>query len=320
MVHRPHLVERLNRGIDQGGKLTLLSAPAGFGKTTLVREWLAQINRSVAWLALEQSDTDATRFLTYVIAALQTIDAELGRGALAGLQSAGSSATEPAVTSLLNDILATAQQVVLVFDDYHLIESQEIHDVMLFLLDHLPANLHLVVTSRDDPPFPLPRLRIRGELTDLRATDLLFTQEETIQFFRQVMDLDISQEDAAALDARTEGWIAGLQVAGLSMRGRTAEERTQFMRMFTGSHRYLLDFLVEEVLARQPAPIQKFLLQTAILDRLSAPLCAAVIETGNPVAGADGEGVAAGTQQILAYLERANLFVVALDHGRQWYR
>lgn len=318
-VSRPHLIAQLQQGLAQRRKLSLISAPAGFGKTTLALEWLAQLD-AAAWLALDSGDNDAARFLTYVISALQTIEPGLGRNLSAGLQSPQPQPMR-AVASLLNDILSTSRQFVLFLDDYHLIEAGAVHELMTFLLDHLPANLHVVITSRDDPAFPLSRLRIRDELTELRAADLAFSVEETVLFFTEVMDLDIGREDVAALDTRAEGWIAGLQVAGLSMQGRTQAERAQFINTFAGSHRYLLDFLAEEVLARQPQTIQTFLLQTSILTRLSSSLCSAVVEGQEwSLANDDSVDPLVDSQRILEYLEQANLFVTALDHERRWYR
>src|SRR5579859_2424505 len=307
LVPRPRLIERLNHGLQAGSKLTLIAAPAGFGKTTLVSEWVAHSQRPVAWLSLDEGDNDPSGFLAYLVAALRTIDASLGAEALSQLHAERRQPppAELILTSLINELAAAPQAVVLVLDDYHLIESQPIHAALTFLLDHLPRQLHLVMTSRADPALPLARLRARGELTDLRAGDLRFTPDEAAAFLNQVMGLSLSAENVAALETRTEGWIAGLQMAALSMQGR--EDIGHFVQAFTGSHRYIIDYLVEEVLQRQPESVRSFLLQTSILDRLSGPLCEAV--TGQ----ADGSGRLQG-------LERANLFVVPLDDQRQWYR
>ncbi len=312
-VSRPRLLERLTAGLR--GKLTLVSAPAGFGKTTVLSAWVASSERPAAWVSLDEGDNDQQRFLAHVLAAMQTIDADLGSVARSDLQSPQPLPVELILTSLINEIAETAQEFILVLDDYHLIEGRSVHDALTFLLDHLPAQMHLAIASRADPPLPLPRLRGRGELTELRAADLRFTPAEAAEFLNRVMGLNLSAEDIATLEIRTEGWIAGLQMAGLamqsprSMRGHpdTASFISDFIAAFTGSHRFVLDYLVEEVLQRQPERVRSFLLQTSILDRLSGPLCDAV--TGQ----ADGRGM-------LEALERGNLFVVPLDDQRHWYR
>jgi LuxR family maltose regulon positive regulatory protein len=305
LVPRPRLIERLNAGLHAGRKLTLIAAPAGFGKTTLLSEWVTHSQRPIAWLSLDENDNDLARFLTYVVAALQTIDASLGADALDLLGARQPLPAERTLTALINDVAGRPQDIILVLDDYHLIEIPPIQDALSFLLDHLPRQLHLALASRSDPPLPLARLRARGELTDLRAADLRFAPDEAASFLNQVMGLGLSAENVAALETRTEGWIAGLQMAALSMQGR--EDIGHFVQAFTGSHRYIIDYLVEEVLQRQPESVRSFLLQTSILDRLSGPLCEAV--TGQADAGGRLQG-----------LERANLFVVPLDDQRQWYR
>jgi LuxR family maltose regulon positive regulatory protein len=313
IVSRPRLVERLNGGLAAGRKLSLISASAGFGKTTLVSEWIAGCKRPTAWLSLDEGDNDPTRFLIYVVAALQTlalsevegIAANIGAGALAMLQSPQPPATEAILTSLLNEITAIPDKFILVLDDYHAIDSKPIDQALAFLLDHLTPQMHLVIASREDPHLPLSRLRARGQLTELRAADLRFTPEEAGALLNQMMNLNLSMKNIAALESRTEGWIAGLQLAALSMQGR--EDIASFIQAFTGSHHFILDYLVEEVLQRQPEHVRNFLLQTAILDRLSSPLCDAV--TGQE----DGRGM-------LEALERGNLFVIPLDDQRQWYR
>jgi len=325
MVSRPRLIQSLNAGLGQSSsfarKLTLVSAPAGFGKTTLVREWVAhlrlgaaranQIVNRIAWLSLDESDSDPTRFLVYLIAALQTTDARqepvgnIGKGALSMLQSPQPPPTEAVLTSLINEIAAIPDRIVLVLDDYHLIEAQPIHDTLTFLLEHLPPQMHLVIATREDPPLPLARLRARGQLTELRATDLRFSSSEAAEFFGQVMGLDLSAEDIAALETRTEGWIAGLQLAAISMQGH--EDASSLIKSFTGSHRFVLDYLVEEVLHQQSGSVQTFLLQTAILDRLTGSLC-------DSLTGQDNG------QATLEMLERSNLFIIPLDEERRWYR
>jgi LuxR family maltose regulon positive regulatory protein len=305
VIPRPRLIERLSEGLRLGRKLTLIAAPAGFGKTTLFSEWIALSQRRFAWLSLDEGDNDPARFLAYLVAALQTIDPSLGSEALSLLEARQPQPPEMILTALINAVAQAPHQIVLVLDDYHLIEVRPIQEIMSFLLDHLPPQLHLALASRADPPLPLARLRGRGALTELRAADLRFTPGEAALFLNQVMDLGLSAEHVDALEARTEGWIAGLQMAALSMQGRA--DSAGFIQAFTGSHHYIIDYLVEEVLHRQTEQVRNFLLQTAILDRLSGPLCDLV--TGQ----ADGSAM-------LPALERANLFVVPLDDRRQWYR
>lgn len=302
-VLRPRLIERLNAGLHR--KLTLIAAPAGFGKTTLVSAWVAGCDRPAAWLSLDAEDSDLTRFLAYLIAAIQTIAPNVGSGLVGALESPQPPPTEALLTALLNNITTLPHQVVLVLDDYHLIESQAVDQALGFLLDHLPPQMHLVMVTREDPPLPLARLRVRDQLTELRAADLRCTPAEAAAFLSQVMDLDLAPADVAALETRTEGWIAGLQLAALSMRGRA--DLTQFVQAFAGDNRYIVDYLVEEVLQRQPERVRSFLLQTAILDRLHGPLCDAV--TGQ-----------ADSSARLEALERSNFFVVPLDDTRDWFR
>ena len=283
-VPRPRLIERLNEGLH--GKLTLISAPAGFGKTTLVSEWLAAPSgrqvRPAAWLSLDEGDSDPTRFLAYLVAALQTLAlskaegvvAKLGAGVLGALQSPQPPPTEALLTALLNEIAIIPDDFTLVLDDYHMVDAPSVDQALAFLLDHLPPQMHLVITTREDPQLPLARYRARGQMTELRVADLRFTPAEAAGFLNQVMDLNLSAEDVTALEARTEGWIAGLQLAALSLRGRA--DVGQFVRAFAGDNRYIVDYLVEEVLQRQPERVRSFLLQTAILDRLNGPLCDAV--------------------------------------------
>ncbi|MDQ3397683.1 MAG: LuxR C-terminal-related transcriptional regulator [Deinococcota bacterium] len=303
VVVRTHLLERLNQSLHR--RLTLISAPAGFGKTTLVSEWVADCERPVAWLSLDKGDNDPTRFLTYLVAALQTVVPKLGAGVLAVLQSPQPPPAEAILTALLNEITAIADKFVLVLDDYHVVDSPPVDHALAFVLEHLPPQLHLVIATREDPPLPLARLRAQGHLSELRAADLRFTPSEAAEFLKGVMSLDLSADEVARLETRTEGWIAGLQLAALSMQGR--RDTAAFIRAFTGSHRFVLDYLIEEVLQRQPERVRSFLLQTAVLDRLSAPLCDAV--TG----GGDSRGM-------LESFERTNLFVVPLDDERHWYR
>jgi LuxR family maltose regulon positive regulatory protein len=303
VVSRPRLLERLNEGLHR--KLTLISAPAGFGKTTLVSEWVEGIERPTAWLSLDEGDNDPARFLAYLVAALQTIAANIGEGVLGVLQSSQPPPTEAILTALLNEITTLPNNFVLVLDDYHVIDAKPVDDALTFLLEHLPPQMHLVIATREDPQLPLARLRARSHLTELRAADLRFTASEAAAFLTQVMGLSLSAADIAALEDHTEGWIAGLQLAALSMQGH--QDVPGFIRAFAGDHRYIVDYLVDEVLERQPAPVRSFLLQTAILDRLSGPLCDAV--TGQEEGNARLEA-----------LERGNFFVVPLDDKRHWYR
>ena len=306
LVPRARLIERLDQGAER--KLTLVSAPAGFGKTTLLAEWVAATpagERPAAWVALDQSDNDPALFWAYFIAALQTVQSGVGENAFTLLRSPQPPPIEALLGTLTNEIASIPRDFVFVLDDYHLIDAQPVHNGITFLLDHLPPQMHLIIAGRADPPLPLSRLRGRGELAELRAADLRFTSDEAAAFLNEVMGLELSGNDVAALETRTEGWVAGLQLAALLMQGR--EDVPGFIRAFTGNDRYIVDYLVEEVLQRQPAPVRSFLLETSILERLSGPLCDGV--TGRQ----DGKGMLEG-------LERGNLFVVPLDGKRQWYR
>lgn len=311
LVPRPHLIERLDQGLRQGRKLTLVSAPAGFGKTTLVAAWIHRADEARAfpracWLSLDEGDNDPVRFFSYLVAALQTVQEDVGRGLLDAFQAPP---LEPLLTRLVNDMAALAERVILVLDDYHLIENPTIHRALNFLLDHLPHHMHLVIATRSDPPLHLARLRARAQLTELRLTDLRFNPEETDRFFNRAMGLALSDEGVAALTFRTEGWIAGLQMAAVSMERQDAGGVDHFIRAFTGSDRYVLDYLVEEVLNQRPQGTQDFLMQTAILGRLCGPLCDAVC-------GAEP----GSSQHTLEQLEQSNLFILPLDNQRRWYR
>lgn len=306
MVSRHGLLAR----IQSMHRLTLVSAPAGFGKTTLLAEWITSVsNHRIAWVSLDQSDNDPLFFWTYLITAIQRVEDQLGKQSLSLLHSPDSPAVESVLVSLLNEVSAIEEPFVLVIDDYHVIETPAIHRAIDFLLSHQPTQMHLIVASRSDPPWSLARLRARGSLTELRASDLRFTSKEATAFLNQVMGLNLSVADVTALEQRTEGWIAGLQLAALSMRGR--DDVSGFVAAFSGDDRYIVDYLLEEVLQRQSDRIRNFLLQTAILERLSAPLCSAVCDTVNN---------SMESQNILVDLERSNLFLVPLDNKRQWYR
>jgi LuxR family maltose regulon positive regulatory protein len=318
LVPRQHLIERLNQGLQLGYKLTLVSAPAGFGKTTLVSEWVgslrldvakeSQIANRIAWLSLDEGDNDPTRFLAYFITALnqaEGIDATLGEGILAMLQSPQTPPVADILISLINDVIAIPDRIILVLDDYHVLASSPVDDAITFLLEHLPPQMHLVIATRDDPQLSLARLRARGQLTELRAAELRFASSEVAEFLNQVMGLDLSADDIAALETRTEGWIAGLQLAAISMQGH--KDTTNRIKSFTGSHRFVLDYLIEEVLDQQSESVQMFLLQTAILNRLTGSLCDALTGQQNG-------------QATLEMLEHANLFIVPMDEERRWYR
>ena len=303
VVFRSRLIDRLNAGLDK--KLTLIAAPAGFGKTTLLSEWIPQNQYCVTWISLDSGDNDPFLLWSYVISAIQMLDARLGERALSILRSSQSVSLETVATTLINEIAAFPDRFVLVLDDYHAITSQAIHNTLIFLLDHQPPQMHLVISTRTDPPLTLAQLRARGDVNELRAGDLRFTSEEAILFLNQMTGLDLTAQDVAALESRTEGWVAGLQLAALSMKGHA--DHTGFINAFTGSHRFILDYLSDQVLQRQPESLRQFMLQTSILDRLSAPLCDAL--TGDT-----------GSQAMLEALDQRNLFLVQLDDDRRWYR
>jgi LuxR family maltose regulon positive regulatory protein len=327
IVPRQRLIEQLNAGLH--GNLTLISAPAGFGKTTLMSEWINQTERPIAWISLDEGDNDVVRFLAYFIAALQKIWAGIGETTLAVLQSPQLPQIESLLAGLINEIVDTSDEsatthsfdedqdkrrglghgFVLALDDYHVLEAQPIHAALIFLLDHLPQQMHLVIITREDPPLPLARWRARGQMTEIRAGDLRFTGAEAASFLNQAMGLELPPDDIAALEARTEGWIAGLHLAALSLQGYA--DRADFMRSFAGDDRHVMDYLVGEVLSLQTKSVQRFLLQTSILERMSGPLCDAVV---------DGDEQGGDSQDILERLEQANLFIVPLDNRRQWYR
>ncbi|RYP84157.1 tetratricopeptide repeat protein [Nocardioides guangzhouensis] len=315
LVVRPRLTDRLTGGSGSLPRLVLVSAPAGFGKTTLLTQWLGgpEQDRRVAWLSVDADDDDPRRFLTHLVAAVRTGSPDVGEGAAALLEAEGQLPTDQVLVSLVNDLDQLPGPTVLALDDYHLLEDPAVHEVVAFLLDHLPPQVVLAVTTRADPPLPLARLRSRGELLELRATDLRFTADEADAFLNQVMDLGLEPAHVAALEARTEGWAAGLQLAALSARGHTRGARDRpdgmdaFVNDFAGSHRFVLDYLVEEVLDSQPDDVRRFLLDTSVLQQMTGDLCDAL--TGRR----DG-------QQVLEELDRANLFLVPLDDRREWYR
>src|SRR5436190_17543914 len=258
VVSRPRLIERLNEGLHR--KLTLIAAPAGFGKTTLVSAWVAGCDRQVAWLSLDAGENDPRLFLTYLVAALQTIAPTIGEGALGVLQSPQPPPSEAILTALLNEITTLPDHFVLVLDDYHVIDAKAVDMALTYLVEHLPPQMHLVIATREDPQLPLARLRARSHLTEVRAADLRFSASEAAAFLNQVMGLSLSAADIAALEDHTEGWIAGLQLAALTMQGH--EDGSGFIRAFAGDHRYIVDYLVAEVLEHEPTPVRSFLLQT----------------------------------------------------------
>ncbi len=309
-VARPDLIARLDAGLAARRKVSLIAAPAGFGKTTLVTAWLAARGRRAAWVALDANDGDPIRFLTYLTCALGSVAPGFGAGILEILQGPQPPPMESLLTALVNECAALgatagAEAIVLVLDDYHVVDSKEVDAALSFLVEHLPPQLHVAITTREDPLLPLHRLRARNQLTELRAAELRFSPAEAAEFLAGVMGLSLTAAEVAALASRTEGWIAGLQLAALSLQGR--EDVGGFIREFAGDHRYIVDYLVEEVLARQPAEVRSFLLQTALLERLHGPLCDAVT----------GQG---GGQARLEALQRGNFFVVPLDDRRQWFR
>jgi LuxR family maltose regulon positive regulatory protein len=313
LVVRPRLIDRLETGFQQGRLITLVAAPAGYGKTTLMREWLEPRAVRTAWVALAANDSQPARFWSYVIAALQTIDTTLGRELQQIVQAQRLQATpiddaelEAGLAALINDLAPQPDRLILVLDDYHLIESKDIQRQVAFLIDHLPATLHLVLATRADPlDLPIARLRARQQLTELRADNLRFTPEEAAMFLNQAMGLSLTSDDVSALEARTEGWIAGLQLAALSLQGRSDVPR--FLQAFTGTHRFVVDYLIEEVLRRQPKEVQDFLLQTSLLDRLCGGLCDALTQQS-------------GGAERLDRLAAENLFLAPLDDRRAWYR
>jgi LuxR family maltose regulon positive regulatory protein len=305
IVHRQRLIDQLIKGLL--GPLTLVSSTAGSGKTTLICEWRAGYGEGtpVAWLSIDAGDNDPSRFFQYLIASLDSIKPGLMGEFSPVFQSIEPSQFETLLTLMINSLDGVPQDFILVLDDYHMIENETIHNALTFLVDHLPAQMHLVILTRIDPPFPLARLRSRGQLIEIRTQDLRFTLKETATFLNQIMGLNISDHNLSLLETRTEGWVTGLQMAALSMQGR--QDLGDFIAAFTGSHRFVIDYLTDEILNRQPEPVRSFLLRTSILDRFHAPLCQAVTDCED-------------AQAMLAGLEDANLFLVPLDDERHWYR
>jgi LuxR family maltose regulon positive regulatory protein len=319
-IPRRRLLERLSKDLwKRNGftrKLTLVSAPAGYGKTTLIADWGSNFQHhetsqqrfpetNFAWFSLDEGDDDQVRFLLYFIAVLNQINEHIGTAAQGMLESSQPPPMDMLLGSLINDVASLSSPIILTIDDYHLIHNPAIHQMLNFLVEHQPSQMHLVLLTREDPPLPLPRLRVRGQITEIRQEDLRFTKGETAEYIHRIVGLELTEDDLASLDRRTEGWVAGLQLAALSMQGR--DDVSNFIKAFTGSNRYILDYLIEEVFKQQTPEIQQFLLQTCVLDRLSAPLCNAVTQS-------------ADSRKLLESLEHANLFIVALDEERKWYR
>jgi LuxR family maltose regulon positive regulatory protein len=303
LVHRPRLIDHMNAGLQ--GKLILVSAPAGYGKTTLVSDWIAQAKLPVAWLSLDRSDNDLPLFFRYFIAALQELHLDIGADIQGILQADSHPPVEDLLTSLVNDLAALDTHFILVLDDYHVITEFKIHETLDFLFDHLPLGMHMVITSRADPPMPLGRLRVQRQLTELRESDLRFTQTEIVTFFNDLMGLDLTTGDIQKLERRTEGWIAGLQLAALSLQDHPNKQSQ--IAAFSGSNRHLIEYLADEVMSRQPKKVQAFLLNTAVLERFNASLCDAVTQDED-------------SSEMLHALEKANLFLVPLDNEGEWYR
>ncbi len=332
LVMRARLIEKLNRCLEPGCRLALISAPAGFGKTTLIAAWVAAAatDRKVAWLSLDEGDNDPVVFWSYVIAALRTQQAGVGEQALNLLTAQGGD-LERKVAFLLNDLAEVDRPCLLVLDDYHLIRSPGIHKSLAFFVEHAPPHIHLLLASRTDPPMPLALLRGRGQLLELRLSDLRFSDEDAEQYLNSRIGLNLAAPSVQALNQKTEGWVAGLQMAALAMQDSTPRDsvpsdRTgipaaegaqaglaRFVASFSGSNRFILDYLIEEVLNRQPEQVQHFLIYTAILERLCAPLCAALLQEDEAAARLDA-------QSILESLESANLFIFPMDQQRYWYR
>lgn len=302
LVPRQRLIARLNQ--NPHARMTVIAAPAGYGKTTLVTEWIQ--SQQAVWLSLDSEDNDLDRFVTYVVAALQQVDAAIGAQVIAMQQAEGSDPMQMS-TILLNDVSFLDERVLLVLDDFHLIENPQIHEMVAFWLEHLPPQLHLVFISRMELPISLARWRVRQQVCELGTADLRFTQQETAVFLNDLMDLQLTDTDVAALEACTEGWIASLQLAAMSLRQQDAAARTQFVQHFSGSNRFVIDYLVDEILARQRDDVRDFLVDTAVFERFCADLCAAV-------RGADD------SRLLLEQLEKANLFLIPLDERREWFR
>ena len=304
-VFRPRLIEQLDKASHC--RLILISAAAGFGKTTLISEWIKCSSKTAAWLSLDSDHSDPSVFLTYLIASVQSVSLDIGKGLISAVQSPEAPPSEYIITNLINEISETSISFILVLDDYHILDSAEIDNIITFLIKNIPPNLRIVISTREDPQLPIAGLRGKGELFELRIKDLRFTKGEISVFLNKQMDLDLSENNLSALETRTEGWITGLQLAAISMQGN--KDTAGFINSFTGSHRFILDYLIEEVLNQQPEYLQSFLLRTSILERMSAPLCDAVLKDPSKP-----------SVEILKNLETSNMFIIALDNERKWYR
>lgn len=271
------MIDRIQRGLSR--RLTLISAPAGFGKTTLLADCVGKIKEPVGWISLDEQDNDKVRFLKYFINAIQQIEKGIGDNSLLALQSQQPLETEILVTGLINDIADIDHPFVVVLDDYHVITDTEIQQILLFLLDNQPPQMHMVISSRADPPWPLARLRARGEIEEIRIQDLRFTLDEVAILLNEIMGFTLSSKDLAALEKRTEGWVAGLQMAAIALQNQ--QDKASYIQAFTGSHRYIFDYLMEEVLNSVPDDAREFLLRTSILDQFNGSLCDFVIERKN---------------------------------------
>ncbi|MDH5229468.1 MAG: LuxR C-terminal-related transcriptional regulator [Gammaproteobacteria bacterium] len=304
-VERTRLLERMNEGV--GRCLSLISASAGFGKTTLVIQWITHYQKTVAWFSLDENDNDTHRFLVYFIKALQTVVPNLAENVVVTLQSSQTPDLDNLITILLNEISATNQEIILVLDDYHLLDCRSVDEMMIKILEYKPPRFHIIITSREDPNFPLAKLRARNQLNEIRVADLRFTQSETAEFLSVSTDLNLASEHVASLESRTEGWIVGLQLAAISLREQ--KNVSAFVNSFAGSHRFVLDYLLEEVLNQQTESVQNFLLRTSVLERISSALCDAVLQDKQQA-----------SQEYLEHCEQSNLFLIPLDVQRQWYR
>ncbi len=315
LVPRPRLFEQLNQGLQPGHKLTLISAPAGFGKTTLLADWARTTDRRVSWLHLDPADNERARFLAYLVTSLQVHQEYLVQDALTALDSIPAPPVETILTSLINELASMEGGLVLVLDDYHVIESQEIHEAITFLLEYLPAEVSVIISTRVDPPLPLHKLRGQGQLIEIRADRLRFDDEETRGFLANFLEHTLSQEELVLLHNRLEGWVAGLQMLVLSLQGKKKTQK--FVESFSGSHRFIMDYLMEEVFNQQEAAIQRFLLRSSILGRLSGPLCDYVL--GEGPSSSEHERYRS-SQEVLEHLDQSNLFLLPMDDERRWYR
>lgn len=306
-IMREALVRKLAEGFFGNSRIALVCAPAGFGKTTLVLEFLQSVQEASAWFSIDEGDNDHNRYLAYLAAAFKKAGLAMGSDLDATLTDMGLNTTETVLTMIINNISESLGRIILILDDYHLVRSQKIHDMMKFLLEHQPPNLFLIILSREDPPLPLARLRMEGQLTEIRMGDLVFTRQETAELFEKTMGIRLSNQAVERVMARTEGWVAGLQLAGLLLKSYGEDQAEDCMHQFDGTNAYIIDYLVDEVLKHQTREVRDFLVKTSVLERMNARLCDAL--TG----GSEG-------REILSQIERANLFLIPLDHKREWYR